>query len=67
MKHKISNFLLFLRKVKHRCIQPPLGISLYNCHYVIVDCAFTFQEFIETLECIIPLVYHLDSIVVDFC
>jgi hypothetical protein len=24
-----------------------------------------FQEFIETLECIIPFVYHLDPIVVE--
>jgi hypothetical protein len=29
------------------------------------DCAFTIQEFIETLECIIPLVYHLDSIMME--
>jgi hypothetical protein len=30
------------------------------------DCAFTFQVFIETLECIIPLVYHLYSIMLEF-
>jgi hypothetical protein len=35
--------------------QPPLGILLYNCHYVIVDCAFTLHEFSETLECITTL------------
>jgi hypothetical protein len=27
----------------------PLGFSLYNCHYCIVDCAFMLQEFNETL------------------
>jgi hypothetical protein len=52
MKLKKTNFLPLLSKGKHQCISPPLGILLYNYHYVIVDCAFPLQEFIETLECI---------------
>jgi hypothetical protein len=65
VKLKKTNFLPFLSKGKHRYIPPPLRILLYNCYYVIVDCAFTFQEFIETLECITTFVYHLDPIVVE--
>jgi hypothetical protein len=64
-KLKKTNFLPFLSKGKHRCIPPPLGFLLYNCHYVIVDCAFTLQEFIETLECITLLWMSLDPIVVE--
>jgi hypothetical protein len=65
VKLKKTNFLPLLSKGKHRCIPPPLGILLYNCHYVIVACAFTLQELNETLECIIPFVYDLDPIVVE--
>jgi hypothetical protein len=43
----------------------PLEILLYNYHYVIVDCAFTFQECIETLECIIPFLYYFELIMVE--
>jgi hypothetical protein len=59
MKLKKTNFLPFLSKGKLRSIPPPLGILLYNCHYIIVDYAFTLQEFIETLECITPLCISL--------
>jgi hypothetical protein len=59
MKLKKTNFVLFLSKDKHRCIPPPLGILLYNCHLVIVGCVFTFQEFIETLECITTMCISL--------
>jgi hypothetical protein len=62
MKHEKTNFLLFLSKGKHRCISPPLGILLYNYHYVIVACAFMLQELNEILECNIPFVYHLEPI-----
>jgi hypothetical protein len=48
-------------------ITPPssLGILLYTCHYVIVACVFTLQELNETLECIIPFVYHLETYLVE--
>jgi hypothetical protein len=65
MKRKKTSCLPLLSKGKHRCIPPPLGILLYNCHYVIVDFAFTLQEFIETLECITPLWILLDPIMVE--
>jgi hypothetical protein len=65
MKLKKTNFLPFLSKGKHWCIPPPLGILLYNCHYIIVDYLFMSQEFIESLECITTFVYHLDPIVVE--
>jgi hypothetical protein len=65
MKVKKTNFLPFLSKGKHRCIPPSLEILLYNCHYVIVDCAFMFQECIETLECILPFLYYLEPMVVE--
>jgi hypothetical protein len=65
MKLKKTDFLPFLSKDKHQYIPPSLEILLYNYHYVIVDCAFMFEEFIETLECITPFVYHLDPIVVQ--
>jgi hypothetical protein len=56
IKPKKTNFLPLLSKGKHRCIPPPLGILLYNRHYVIIACAFMLQELNETLECIVPLV-----------
>jgi hypothetical protein len=40
VKLKKTNFLPFLSKGKHRCILSPLGFSLYNCPYYLVDCAF---------------------------
>jgi hypothetical protein len=55
MKLKKTNFLLFLSEGKHWCIPPPLGVLLYNCHYCIVDCAYTLYELIEALECITTL------------
>jgi hypothetical protein len=65
MKLKKTNFLMFLSKGKHWCIPPLPEILLYNYHYVIVDCAFMLQEFIETLECITPIWISLDPIVVE--
>jgi hypothetical protein len=65
MNLKKTNFVPFLSKGKHRCIPPCIGFSLNNCHYVIVGCAFTLQEFIETLECMTPFVYHLDPIMME--
>jgi hypothetical protein len=62
VKLKKTNFLPFLSKGN---TTPPLEILLYNYHYVIVDCAFMFQEFIETLECIIPFLYYLEPIMVE--
>jgi hypothetical protein len=68
VKLKKTNFLLSLRKGKHRCIRPPpIGFSLHDYHYYLVDCTFTLQEFIETLECIITLCISLDPIVVEIC
>jgi hypothetical protein len=54
VKHKKSKFSV-LNKGKHRFIPPPLGFLLYNYHYYLVACAFTLQEFVETLECITTL------------
>jgi hypothetical protein len=65
MKLKKTNFLLFLSEGKHWCIPPPLGVLLYNCHYCIVDCAYTLYELIEALECITTLCISLDPIVVE--
>jgi hypothetical protein len=56
-----TEFFLSLAKASTGAYHP-LGILLYNCHYVIVACAFTLQELNETLECIIPFVYHLEPI-----
>jgi hypothetical protein len=39
-------------------VPPPLGFVLYNYHYCIVNCAFTLQELIETIEFILPFPYH---------
>jgi hypothetical protein len=66
-KRKKTNFLLFLSKGKHRYISPPLGILLYNSHYVIVACAFTLHVLNETLERIIPVVYHLEPVWCKIC
>jgi hypothetical protein len=65
VKLKKTKFLLFLSKSRHRRIPLPLVILLYNCHYVIVHCAFTLHEFIKTLECITPLCISLDPIMVE--
>jgi hypothetical protein len=56
MKGKKSNFVPKQRQAPVHTT--PLEFSLYNYHYCIVDCAFTLQEFIETLECILLFPYH---------
>jgi hypothetical protein len=58
LRKAARSITLFLSKGKHRCIPSPLGFSLYNYHYYIVDCAFTLQEFIETLECILLFPFY---------
>jgi hypothetical protein len=53
------NLTLFLSKGKHRCIPLPLGFfSLYNCHYCIVDCAFTLVVETEDIPPYIHDVYR---------
>jgi hypothetical protein len=50
VKLKKSNFVPKQRQAPVHTA--PLGFLLYNCYYCLVDCAFTLQKFIETLECI---------------
>jgi hypothetical protein len=47
VKHKKTNYFPLLSKDKHRCILPPLGILLYNCHYVIVIMHLRFRSLLK--------------------
>jgi hypothetical protein len=60
---KLTSFVPKQRQAPvHTTPSRDFTLSLSLCYN---DCAFTFQEFIETLECIIPFIYHLDPIVVE--
>jgi hypothetical protein len=63
VKRKKSNFVPKQRQVPVHTT--PIGFLLYNYHYVIVDCAFMFREFMETLQCITTFVCHLDPIMLE--
>jgi hypothetical protein len=65
MKLEKTNFLLFISKGKYQCISPLYKFYFITILKLLLTCAFMLSELNETLECIIPFLYHLDPIMVE--